>query len=104
MDYASLVALVYFEEKGPCYDLLELQEKIGVNKSRLFEMLVNLFQSNALAYSDNLISITDRGRTLITSNNMEHFGKDGGVAPIEIRDTKAPVFPSRFLQQLDKCM
>lgn len=104
MDYTSLVALVYFEEKGLCYDLLELQEKIGISKSRLFEMLVNLFQNNALAYSDNLISITDKGRTLITSNNMEHFGKDGDVVPIEIRDVKVPIFPSRFLRQLDKCM
>lgn len=102
MIYPELIVLAFFNENKTVRNLAELQRIAGMTNDQLFQAINSLFNRKALIVSENnLISISDTGRQLLTANNMENYrSKTDQHTPLKPRSTETPCLPTRFIESM----
>ncbi len=102
MVYPELIVLAFFNENKTVRNLAELQRIAGMTNDQLFQAINSLLNRKALIVSENnLISISDTGRQLLTANNMENYrGKTDQHTPLKPRSTETPCLPIRFIESI----
>lgn len=68
--YIKQLALAYFYNLGSVYDLSDLLEILGMQRSQLDIMLYELINSEYLSYDNYELKITEKGVLHLISNNI----------------------------------
>jgi hypothetical protein len=79
-DFLVPLILAYFKEYGTSYSLIDLHDLIGVSMSKLDHSIDELFDDGFLEYnSDNLMSLSFKGRMLLKDTPMEQYSFRSGM-------------------------
>lgn len=104
-DYVISLALAYFKEKGENYDIGEMMEMFGYTWARLSDLLDMIMERQLIAYSDNLIKITNKGLAYLIAHNQGNMNirKDGiellYIHPDKAQSIEKPYVPVKFLKK-----
>jgi hypothetical protein len=107
-NYASLIALSYFNQYKDNYVLSDLIQILGMTMKKFDDLLSELFSKQYIEYRKNLITITESGTSILVAANMYHYDNDDHEYATLHIDKKAaipidqPYVPDRFFTKVRK--
>lgn len=105
-EYRKLLILAYFEQFEERYILNDLIRIIGISYKRFEILLQELKEEQLIRYTDGILGITEKGRRVIISNDMNSFSYlDKNYLDLNINKSRAwgfdkPYVPIKFMNKI----